>query len=153
MGLAAAGTVAVAVLVATTLVPAVLGFAGERLRPAVKRGRFRRHWPEERAVRVRGSWGLAWARLIGRAPALVLMACIAGLLVLALPARHLQLGLPGNESEPASSTQHQSYDLLAEGFGPGLTPPLPSSTPPASRRPAGRRSSPNLRPSCATIRT
>lgn len=138
MGLAAAGTVAVGVLVATTLVPAVLGFAEERLRPAVKRGRFRRHWSEERAVRVRGSWGLAWARLIGRAPALVLMACIAGLLVLALPARHLQLGLPGNESEPASSTQHQSYDLLAEGFGPGFNAALAvvdATGIPASRRP------------------
>jgi putative drug exporter of the RND superfamily len=124
MGLAAAGTVAVAVLVATTLVPAVLGFAGERLRPAAKPGRFRRYRSTERAARVSGSWGLGWARLIGRAPALVLVACIAGLVVLSLPLRHLQLGLPGNESEPASSTQHQSYDLLAEGFGPGFNATL-----------------------------
>jgi RND superfamily putative drug exporter len=121
MGLAAAGTVAVAVLVATTLVPAVLGFAGERLRPAVRHGKPGR---PGRAERIRGSWGLGWARLIGRAPALVLVACIAGLVVLALPARHLQLGLPGNESEPAASTQHRSYDLLAEGFGAGFNATL-----------------------------
>ncbi|HEY0933366.1 MAG TPA: MMPL family transporter [Trebonia sp.] len=124
MGLAAAGTVAVAVLVATTLVPAVLGFAGERLRPAAGPGRFRRRRAAGPAVRVPGSWGRAWARFIGRAPALILLACIAGLVVLALPVRHLQLGLPGNESEPASSTQHQSYDLLAEGFGPGFNATL-----------------------------
>jgi uncharacterized membrane protein YdfJ with MMPL/SSD domain len=139
MGLAAAGTVAVAVLVATTLVPAVLGFAGERLRPAAKRGRSRRRAPARRAERVPGSWGLRWARLIGRAPALILVACIAGLVVLALPARHLQLGLPGNESDPASSTQHQSYDLLAEGFGPGFNATLAvvvdATGIPASHRP------------------
>jgi RND superfamily putative drug exporter len=61
------------------------------------------------------------------------------LLVLALSARHLQLGLPGNESEPASSTQHQSYDLLAEGFGPGFNAALAvvvdATGIPASRRP------------------
>jgi RND superfamily putative drug exporter len=125
MGLAAAGTVAVAVLVAVTLVPAVLGFAGERLRPSARRGKPGHHdKPGRRPARVPGSWGLGWARLIGRAPALVLVVGIAGLVVLALPVRHLQLGLPGNESEPASSTQHQSYDLLAEGFGPGFNATL-----------------------------
>src|SRR4029079_985806 len=33
MGLAAAGTVAIAVLIALTVLPAILGFCGERLRP------------------------------------------------------------------------------------------------------------------------
>jgi putative drug exporter of the RND superfamily len=119
MGLAAAGTVALAVLVAVTLVPAVLGFAGEKLRPKSSGA--------TRAVRAwqrRGRWGLAWARLISRAPAAVLVVCAAGLLVLALPVRHLQLGLPGNDTEPAASTQHQSYDLLAEGFGAGFNATL-----------------------------
>ena len=122
MGLAAAGTVAVAVLVATTLVPAALGFAGERLRPSARPASHGK--PGRRPPRVPGSWGLGWARLVGRAPALVLAVAVIGLLVLALPVRHLQLGLPGNESEPVSSTQHQSYDLLAEGFGPGFNATL-----------------------------
>ena len=118
MGLAAAGTVALAVLVAVTLVPAVLSMAGERLRPGTSGSRAGRGWGR------RGRWGLAWARLISRAPAAVLVVCAAGLLVLALPVRHLQLGLPGNDSEPVSSTQHQSYDLLARGFGPGFNATL-----------------------------
>lgn len=119
MGLAAAGTVALAVLVAVTLVPAVLGFAGEKLRPHPSGAtRAALAWPR------RGRWGLAWAHLISRAPAAVLVFCAAGLLVLALPVRHLQLGLPGNDTEPAASTQHQSYDLLAEGFGAGFNATL-----------------------------
>ena len=132
MGLAAAGTVALAVLVALTLVPAVLGFAGEKLRPktasggneaAGSAGTGRASWAA-RAWDRRGRWGLAWAHLISRAPAVVLVVCAAGLVVLALPVRHLQLGLPGNNTEPAASTQHRSYDLLAEGFGPGFNATL-----------------------------
>jgi uncharacterized membrane protein YdfJ with MMPL/SSD domain len=131
MGLAAAGTVAIAVLIALTLVPAVLGFAGERLRPKTSEQpkmseRSWRRGPRshrERRER-RGQWGLGWARFISRVPALVLLVALAGLVVLALPLRHLQLGLPGNNSEPVSSTQHQSYDLLAQGFGPGFNATL-----------------------------
>jgi RND superfamily putative drug exporter len=134
MGLTAAGTVAVAVLIALTLVPAVLGFAGERLRPRPVRERpgtpgRRPAWllrlrPSRPWAERRGHWGLAWAQLIQRAPALVLVFGIAVLAVLALPATGLRLGLPGNESEPASSTQHQSYDLLDQGFGPGFNATL-----------------------------
>jgi uncharacterized membrane protein YdfJ with MMPL/SSD domain len=128
MGLAAAGTVAAAVLIAITLVPALLGFAGERLRPGPARTRrstaarlwFRaRPWAERQ-----GRWGLAWAQIILRAPALVLVAFIAVLVVLALPAKNLRLGLPGNNSEPVASTQHESYELLTQGFGPGFNATL-----------------------------
>jgi RND superfamily putative drug exporter len=145
MGLAAAGTVALAVLVAVTLVPAVLAFAGEKLRPktADRPGRGDRASRGSRAARAwdrRGRWGLAWARLISRAPAVVLVLCAAGLVVLALPVRHLQLGLPGNNTEPAASTQHRSYDLLAEGFGPGFNATLAvvidATGIPAAQRPA-----------------
>jgi uncharacterized membrane protein YdfJ with MMPL/SSD domain len=58
--------------------------------------------------------------------------------VIALPARNLRLGLPGNDSEPISSTQHQSYDLLAEGFGPGFNATL-AVVVDASGIPAARR--------------
>jgi uncharacterized membrane protein YdfJ with MMPL/SSD domain len=125
MGLTAAGTVALAVLIAITLVPALLGFAGERLRPGPSPRR--RAWSRSRSrpwQERRGRWGLAWARLISHGPALVLVLFIAALVVVALPARNLRLGLPGNDSQPASSTQHQSYDLLAQGFGPGFNATL-----------------------------
>ncbi|MDQ1040663.1 putative membrane protein YdfJ with MMPL/SSD domain [Streptomyces sp. V3I8] len=109
MGLAAAATVLLAVLIAVNLVPAVLGMLGERLRPR-PRG-------SERAA---GSWALGWARIVTGKPLIVLLVGVVGLLALALPARDLRLGLPGYASQPADSTQHKSYDLLSEGFGPGF---------------------------------
>ncbi|MFF0294696.1 MMPL family transporter [Kitasatospora sp. NPDC004614] len=114
MGLAAAATVLLAVLVAVTLVPALLGLLGERLRP---RGKVK-------AAPQGGTWSAAWARIVTRKPLLVLLAGVVGLLALALPARDLRLGLPGNASQPAASTQHKSYDLLSEGFGPGFNATL-----------------------------
>ena len=137
MGLVAAGTVALSVLVAITLVPAMLGFAGERLRP--RPGRPGRPWTRAHPWQERrGRWGLAWARLIRRGPAVVLLVFIAALVVIALPARGLRLGLPGNNSEPAASTQHQSYELLAQGFGPGFNATL-AVVVDASGIPAGNR--------------
>ncbi|MFD8206046.1 MMPL family transporter [Streptomyces sp. NPDC059695] len=118
MGLAGAGTVLVAVLVAVSLLPAVLGVFGERMRPR----RPKRN--SKRKDRAAGAWGLAWARMVTRKPALVLLAGIVGLLALALPARDLRLGLPSYASQPESSTQHKSYDLLTEGFGPGFNATL-----------------------------
>jgi putative drug exporter of the RND superfamily len=68
----------------------------------------------------------------------VLVVCAAGLVVLALPPRHLQLGQPDDDSEPASSTQHQSYDLPARGFGPGFNATL-AVVVDANRIPAAQR--------------
>ncbi|MGW4383037.1 MMPL family transporter [Kitasatospora sp. NPDC004531] len=116
MGLAAAATVLLAVLVAVTLVPALLGLLGERLRPRPR--------PATAAKPGKPSWSAAWARAVTRKPLLVLLAGVVGLLALALPARDLRLGLPGNASQPAASTLHKSYDLLSEGFGPGFNATL-----------------------------
>jgi RND superfamily putative drug exporter len=113
MGLAAAATVAIAVLIALTLVPALLGFAGERLRPRGKAA-------AAAADEGRHSVWHAWGRLIRRSPGAVLIAGVVLLGVLALPATHMRLGLPSNAVQPEDSTLHQSYALLTEGFGPGF---------------------------------
>ncbi|MET9290863.1 MMPL family transporter [Streptomyces sp. NPDC003077] len=119
MGLAAAVTVLLAVLVAISLVPAVLSLFGERLRP-----RPRRRSRPGRAERAPGAWGMAWGRAVTRAPVVVLLVGVLGLLALALPARDLRLGLPGNAAQPTDTTQHKSYDLLSQGFGPGFNATL-----------------------------
>ena len=116
MGLAAAATVAVAVLVALTLVPAVLAFAGERLRP-------RTTTSSEAPSEVRSVWQ-SWGRTIQRAPGLVLVVGVILLGVLAMPATHMRLGLPSNEVQPAESTLYKSYALLTEGFGEGFNATL-----------------------------
>ncbi|MFD9505418.1 MMPL family transporter [Streptomyces mirabilis] len=137
MGLSAAATVLVAVLIAVTLVPAVLALAGERLRPRDASSRTGRPRPGRRE-RTPGAWGLAWARAVTRRPLIVLLAGVVALLALALPARNLRLGLPSYASQPTASTQHKSYDLLTEGFGPGFNATL-TAVADTSRVPAAER--------------
>jgi RND superfamily putative drug exporter len=113
MGLAAAATVAVAVIVALTLVPALLGFAGERLRPKANVAVTRE------AVSKKTFWR-RWGGFIQKSPIAVLLVVVAVLGLLALPATHMRLGLPSNAVQPESSTLHQSYMLLTKGFGEGF---------------------------------
>jgi RND superfamily putative drug exporter len=120
MGLAAAGTVAIAVLIAITLLPAIFGFAGERLR---RRNRALVWRPRRRAAGA-DTMSVRWARLVTRRPLVVATACVALLGVIAVPALHMKLGLPDGGSRPTTSTERRAYDLLTEGFGPGFNGPL-----------------------------
>ncbi|MFD5922860.1 MMPL family transporter [Kitasatospora sp. NPDC058201] len=150
MGMAAAGTVVIAVLVALVLVPALLGFLGRRVlsrkdragsRPGARpgsrfgarsRSRGRRaagaegpdtvHGPGAAGPRDNG--GTRWARYVLRRPVAVLVGAVVGLGILAVPALDLRLGLPGDEAKPTSTTQRRAYDHLSAGFGPGFNGPL-----------------------------
>ncbi|MEV5641575.1 MMPL family transporter [Streptomyces flaveolus] len=117
MGLAAAGTVVIAVLIAVTLIPALLGLCGRRIAPACPRRRGKNGRPNP-------AMGVRWARFVVRRPIAVLLGGIAVLGAIAVPATSLEMGLPGDESKPASSTQRRAYDLVADGFGPGYNGPL-----------------------------
>jgi RND superfamily putative drug exporter len=119
MGLAAAGAVTVAVLIALTLVPALLGFWPNAVLPRQARKNAR---IEERSTR--DNWGTRWARFVLRRPLPVLLLGVAGLGALALPAMDLRLGNPGDEAKPTSTTERRAYDALAEAFGPGFNGPL-----------------------------
>lgn len=117
MGLAAAATVALAVIVALTLLPALLAFAGENLRP---RGKHERDIATGAQTQRHPTFWGRWGQLIERAPGAVLLIGTVLLLVASLPVLNLRLGLPSNETQPESSTLRQSYELLTEGFGPGF---------------------------------
>lgn len=119
MGLAAAGAVVIAVLVATTLVPALLGFAGERVR-----GKNRKKPPAPVADPAKPGLGQRWISYVLRKPAQMLLLAVVALGVVALPATQLELGLPDDGSKAASSTQRKAYDMLSESFGPGFNGPL-----------------------------
>ncbi|MFE4307273.1 MMPL family transporter [Streptomyces sp. NPDC056891] len=136
MGLAAAGTVAVAVLVAITLVPALLGLAPVkvmarkgRLRYAVKplsdrqRRRAAKH-EAKLARKTKPNLGTRWARYVLRHPVVVLLVGVIGLGTIAVPAASLELGLPGEGQMSTQTTQRKAYDLLSESFGPGFNGPL-----------------------------
>ncbi|WP_339129870.1 MMPL family transporter [Streptomyces sp. f51] len=123
MGVAAAGTVAVAVLIALTMIPALLGYAGRRVQPAGQKSRL---LGGGRAAKKQGrpNMGTRWASFVVRRPLAVLLLGVVGLGAAAVPAASLQLGLPDDGSQPVSTTQRRAYDLLSEGFGPGFNGPL-----------------------------
>ncbi|WP_421735929.1 MMPL family transporter [Cellulomonas sp.] len=115
MGLAAAATVVIAVAVALTLLPAIMGFAGERLRP---RGRAMRQAEHSREARNR------WGAFVTTHPIITLVVAAAVLLTIAIPALSLRLGLPDAGREPEGSGDRRAFEMLAEGFGPGFNGPL-----------------------------
>nr|WP_202516408.1 MMPL family transporter [Streptomyces sp. SID486] len=123
MGVAAAGTVAIAVLIALTMIPALLGYAGRKVKPAGQKSKL---LGGGRAPKNpdRPNMGTRWARFVVRRPVAVLLLGVVGLGAAALPATSLELGLPDDGSQPVSTTQRRAYDLLSEGFGPGFNGPL-----------------------------
>ncbi|EPH39748.1 MMPL family transporter [Streptomyces aurantiacus] len=120
MGLSAAATVLVAVLVAVTLLPALLGFAGTRLAPRPGSRAARRANEAESAP----TWGERWVRTATRRPLLTVLATVAALAAVAVPAKDLRLALPDNGSAPSGSSQRQTYDTVSDAFGPGFNGPL-----------------------------
>jgi RND superfamily putative drug exporter len=120
MGLAAAFTVVIAVGIALTLLPALLGFAGRRVGNPGRR-LFTR---PGRPVAERPALGRRWAGFVTRRPLAVLLVTVIGLGVLAIPTTDLKLGLPDDSTAAPDSTQRKAYDLLSEGFGPGFNGPL-----------------------------
>ncbi|WP_320067524.1 MMPL family transporter [Micromonospora sp. RTGN7] len=129
MGLAAASTVTIAVLVAITLAPALLGFAGSRVLPrklrkagAATPGAGVADTPEAAAAAEdRSGFGFRWARLVTRLRVPVILVALLGLGLLALPAPDMRLALPDASTAAAGSPARVNSDLVREGFGPGFT--------------------------------
>jgi RND superfamily putative drug exporter len=115
MGLAAAFGVVVAMLIALTLTPALLALMGRRV---VSRRTRRRHADRHRHL-ARG-----WATTVSRHPVVFGLASLVVLGALAIPATTMRLGLPNAGDDPGTSTDRRAYDLMAEGFGPGVNGPI-----------------------------
>lgn len=120
MGIAAAATVFVAVLVALTLLPAILGI----LKSKAFAGAVRRYRPRhDEEGRVHNN-GVRWARFVGRAPLALIVVVVVALGALAIPLKDLQLAFPTDSTLPTDTTQRQASDLVSEAFGPGREAPL-----------------------------
>ncbi|MFE6061473.1 MMPL family transporter [Streptomyces sp. NPDC056431] len=131
MGFAAAGTVVIAVLIALTLIPAMLGFAGDKVigrkqRKAAKAGAEggAEGGATKSAKSEKPNGGTRWARFVIRRPVMVLLIGVLGLGAIALPAASLEMGLPDDGVKPTSTTERRAYDALSDGFGPGFNGPL-----------------------------
>jgi RND superfamily putative drug exporter len=125
MGLMVAMTVAVMVALALTLLPALLGFAGHK----IDRSRL----PGLRRVgqasigadgTARETFWHRWGRQVSAHPWRWFATGVLVLGVLTVPVFSMRLGMTDNGTSPESLTTRQSYDLLAEGFGPGFNGPL-----------------------------
>ncbi|MFC9395816.1 MMPL family transporter [Streptomyces sp. NPDC057027] len=120
MGFAAAGTVVIAVLIALTLIPALLGFAGNK----VVGRKQRKGLAKADAKSDKPNGGTRWARFVIRRPLMVLIVGVLGLGAIAVPAASLEMGLPDDGVKPTSTSERRAYDALSEGFGPGFNGPL-----------------------------
>jgi RND superfamily putative drug exporter len=129
MGLSAAATVAVAVVVSLTLTPAVLSLVGRKLisKRAWAKAELHNAEPDHASADLdederRSSRG--WGGLVTRHPVVSLLAGVVLLGVLALPASQLRLALPDGGSEPVDSQAFKAYDLTRKSFGEGMTGPI-----------------------------
>jgi RND superfamily putative drug exporter len=119
MGLAAAVAVLVAMLVALTLTPALLGLAGPRILGRRTRKRLAAGTLATPRPRAR-----KWAEFIVRHRIIAVIGSLVVLGALAVPVLSMRLDLPNDGSDPAASTDRKAYDLVADGFGPGANGPL-----------------------------
>lgn len=124
MGLAAAGTVAIAAVAAVTLLPAFAGIIGGRILSKKQRASYhasKKH--HELHVSHSSVWYKAGS-FISRKPLPIISAAVIVLLALSYPATDLRLGLPTDEYAASETTQRKAYDMLSRGFGEGFNGPL-----------------------------
>ncbi|WP_066044030.1 MMPL family transporter [Herbiconiux solani] len=114
MGTVGAVCVAVAVLVAVTLAPAILGLVGTRLLSRRARSRIGRKHVGGAAVKPMST---------GRAVVTALVSIVV-LLVVAIPSLSMRLGLPDGSSEPEGSTSQAAFTVVEDEFGAGANGPL-----------------------------
>ena len=113
LGLAAAVIVAIAVLAALTLVPALFGVMGERVLP---RRRQLLHVSDDDLDT--GAWARI-ANAVTRRPWRSAIAASAVLLLVATPMLFMEFGQNDGRSLPADSPGYRSTVAIEQGFGPG----------------------------------
>jgi putative drug exporter of the RND superfamily len=118
LGLSAAMVVAVSVVSALTLLPALLGLLGTRI------DRLRVPFVGRRDQRAGAGLSTRWAHGVTHHAIAAALAGTVALVALAAPVLDMRLGQNDQGSQPPDTTQRQAYDLLAEGFGPGFNGPL-----------------------------
>ncbi len=119
MGLGGAVTVVIAVIIALTLLPAILGFAGTK----VTGGRLKflkQRDPESTELTA----GRRWINLVDRFKAPMLVGGILVAAVMSFPVTKMELALPDNSTAPAGSDQRVAFDTISDSFGAGANGPL-----------------------------
>ncbi|MGW3510160.1 MMPL family transporter [Streptomyces sp. NPDC000994] len=121
VAVAASLTVVLTVAASVTLLPALLSFIGPRALSRRERRRLAEHGPEPE---VPTGFAARWSAFVERHPKALGIVALAVVTVLALPTLSLRLGTSDQGNDPSTATTRKAYDLVAEGFGPGVNGPL-----------------------------
>ncbi|MFD7688218.1 MMPL family transporter [Streptomyces sp. NPDC059781] len=121
VAIAASLTVVLTVAASVTLLPALLKYIGIRALSRRERRRLAEHGPEPELPT---GFAARWSAFVERHPKLLGAVAVVVMAVLALPTLSLHLGTSDQGNDPRTSTTRQAYDLLADGFGPGVNGPL-----------------------------
>ncbi|MGW0581287.1 MMPL family transporter [Streptomyces sp. NPDC002920] len=121
VAMAASLTVVLTVAASVTLLPALLSYIGPRALSRRERRRLAEHGPEPELPT---GFAARWSAFVERHPKLLGSVALVVIAVLALPTFSLRLGTSDQGNGPTSATTRQAYDLLSEGFGPGVNGPL-----------------------------
>ncbi|MDX2541830.1 MMPL family transporter [Streptomyces sp. WI04-05B] len=126
VAVAASLTVVLTVAASVTLLPALLSFIGPRALSRRERRRLAEHGPEPELPT---GFAARWSAFVERHPKALGAAAVVVIALLALPTLSLHLGTSDQGNNPKATTTRQAYDLLADGFGPGVNGPLTLVTP------------------------
>ncbi|MET3983539.1 MMPL family transporter [Streptomyces sp. PvR034] len=121
VALAASLTVVLTVAASVTLLPALLSYIGMRALSRRERRKLAADGPRPEPPT---GFAARWSAFVERRPKLLGALAAVVMVVLALPTLSLHLGTSDQGNNPAASTTRQAYDLLADGFGPGVNGPL-----------------------------
>ncbi|MFE6198916.1 MMPL family transporter [Streptomyces sp. NPDC057838] len=121
VAIAAGLTVILTVAASVTLLPALLSLIGMRALSRRERRRLAEHGPQPELPT---GFAARWSAFVERHPKLLGAVALVVMAVLALPTLSLHLGTSDQGNDPATATTRQAYDLLADGFGPGVNGPL-----------------------------
>ncbi|MBM3658327.1 MAG: MMPL family transporter [Actinobacteria bacterium] len=119
LGVAAAVGVAVMMVAALTLLPALLGFAGRKI-DAVRLKFIAKDGPADPTTTF---WG-RFARRVTHRPWIFLVSGGVVLLVIAMPFLRIHFGMPDDSSLPNDLSQQQAFTITTDAFGPGTNGPL-----------------------------
>ncbi|WP_339245990.1 MMPL family transporter [Paenibacillus sp. FSL F4-0243] len=115
MALVAAVSVLITVLLALTLLPALLGLVGERICTAKARSK-----NVASANKARNGFSHRWANATVKYRWAIIVLVVLVLGTAAIPVTKMELGIPSGASANLDTPARQSYDIISKGFGEGF---------------------------------
>ena len=123
LAVAAAIGVALTMVAALTLLPAMLGFIGPKVMSRKQKRNLAENGPRVVGADSKGFWP-NWADRVQKYPWLSAGVALVIIVAIALPFFSLRLGSADQGTDPAGTPTGVAFDMLSKGFGPGFTGPL-----------------------------